>query len=91
MASTGSSVAAAVLSWLSSWAAGAFVFHWSASEILGPRLHLYMKTPLMWATLSFSVGEQDTQVGFAFLTDRPVFSSLLILSKGLKSTLLLHS
>lgn len=53
---------------------GIFGFHWSASEPLGPRVHLYMKSPLMWAELAFDVGEHDKQVGFPFHTNRPVLS-----------------
>lgn len=79
MAGAGSGLrAAAVLSWLS------FVWRWSASELLGSGLHGHMKSPLMWATLAFAVGEHDKQVGFPFHTNKPVLSG--ILSKGLKST-----
>lgn len=76
MAGAGSGLwAAAVLSWLS--LTGLPVYLCGAgqrSQILGPMLHLYMKSPLMWATLAFGVGEHDKQVGFPFHTNRPVLS-----------------
>lgn len=81
--------AATVLFWLSCCAPGVFVFCWSASELLGPQLHLYMKSPLIWATLAFGVGDHDKQVGFLFHTNKPVLSGSS--QRGSNKNLLLHS